>query len=484
MKTTRRKTSRIIIRFFSVFTFCSISSVFLFAQNDSGKAIRITEPKSGTILSYPVALLRGELDDRDATEVRLVNPLIHQDGRSVLGQAYQGRFRVLAPLKQGKNSVAVRCGQSEKTIELHYIPNENPYRLHVVYMTDSSGNIEFQTPDEDDATNYRRKLSTAMKLMQTMTAERMYDLGYGRRTFNLPYDADGEVVVHLMKGRKTAEEYQNMKTGWFGQVAHELQENFPTKKGRYLVIPAYSRFDPIQKKSLAYTALGGGALALFGGSTLYCWPNDIETAVKSMTDTTRIDRARYSDDSVGRNCYWACASTCIGASLHELGHTMGLPHTNDPTDIMTRGHDHFFRVFLVREAPSAWTGFNQWTDFREDQAARFAPASAAVLLLGPWFAEEDPSDRTQGEIEIIDDKPARCVTVEAENGVGCVTIMENGEARDVLAPTPDEISKRLFPLTMKIPYDTIRKVVKGKKAGLRVIDGNGFPKGGFQLDFE
>jgi hypothetical protein len=66
-----------------------------------------------------------------------------------------------------------------------------------------------------------------------------------------------------------------------------------------------------------------------GGGTLYCWLASIETACASMLDTTRIDTKKITADSIKRSVFWACASTCIDGSLHEIGHSMGLPHTNE-----------------------------------------------------------------------------------------------------------------------------------------------------------
>ena len=46
-----------------------------------------------------------------------------------------------------------------------------------------------------------------MKILQTFTAERNNDLGFGRRTFNLELDDQGKVKVHLFKEPHPAEHY-------------------------------------------------------------------------------------------------------------------------------------------------------------------------------------------------------------------------------------------------------------------------------------
>ncbi len=459
---------RITFVFLTVLVFCTTTV----SGQRPGDGIRVVNPAKGTVLSYSVGLLYGEVDDENATEVRLQNPKIHGKKDFVVGQAYKGRFKVLAPLKPGKNTLKVFCGEAQTTWNLTFTPNSNPYVVRVVYMTDSSGATKIQTLSDKASQDYRGKLATAMKLMQTMTAERMNDLGYGRRTFNIELDADGEVVVNVMRGEKTAKEYYEDQ-GWFHTVYREIEKNYSMEKARYLVIPAYSRFDQQAQKDLGHTALGGGGLAMFGGGTLYCWPDNIETAYYRMIDPTRIDGTKIKDDSVGRSSYWGCGATCIGASLHEIGHTFGLPHSTDPTDIMTRGHDHFYRPFLLREAPSAYTGFERWTDFNPDDAARFGPPSATHLIVSRWFAQNDPSNRPRGAIEFRDDPEQQAVFVRAEFGIAVVQGHADGDIKFHMAPEPKDVVRGKFPKTAKVPYEKLREKIQGNEAVIRIYDANG-----------
>lgn len=462
--------NRFILYSFAVFVFA-----FFPYDAEAAGTIKITEPADGATFSFSTVLLHGEVSDLEASEVRLVNPKFHSDERFVLGQAYKGRFKVLAPLRKGENELKIRCGEATTSLKLHYEPNENPKFARVVYMTDSTGETEFQTPDGKGSRDFERRLATAMKLMQTMTAERMKDLGYGYRTFNIEQDENDDVVVNVMKGEKTAGEYYDLfdKDQIFGQIYREVDANYPDDS-RVLVIPAFTRWDIENQRDRGHTALGGGRLAIFGGATLYCWPTDIETSVAGMLDATRIDKTKIKDDSVGRSVYWACASTSIGASLHELGHAMELPHTTDWTDIMTRGHDHFFRVFLVREAPSAYTEYERWTDYTSDEMARFAPPSATALIMSRWFAENDPSDRKQGKIEIVVDEDRKIVRVRAENKIACVQVIENGDLVFFQAPSPEQVLKDEFPAEDSISFEKLREVAQSPRVNIRVADAQGF----------
>ncbi|MGL6197090.1 MAG: matrixin family metalloprotease, partial [Thermoguttaceae bacterium] len=308
-------------------------------------------------------------------------------------------------------------------------------------------------------------------------------------TFNLEFedvsdDNDAVVKVNVMRGAKTAEEYFAFPDGdWWFEVYQEVEKNYPSENSKFLVIPSYTRYDEVEQKTKGHTALGGGNLALFGGGDLFTWPDSVEDALSKMTDSTKIDTTKYLDDSVGRTCVWGAASTCIGAALHELGHTLGLPHTTAPNDIMTRGFDNFYRVFLVREAPSAYTGYADWTDFSGDEIAEFSPVSAAALVLHPFFTgkdipnEPEPNDLDDAgnkRITLRADDSAGKIIAEAKHGVGYVAVIENGDTKLFKAPTPKEFVRKEFPEKIELPYSEIMEILEGKKFEVRMLDSDGY----------
>ena len=137
--------------------------------------------------------------------------------------------------------------------------------------------------------------------MQTMTAERMKDMGLGRRTFNLELDAEGKVKVHIFKGKLKTKDYYALADGtWWVKVARELEPIHPTRKAKNIVIAAYTRFDPKTKKVQGHTALGGGGLGLFGSGNLYTWPASLDQVHAAFTDSTPVDGRKFHNDSSGR----------------------------------------------------------------------------------------------------------------------------------------------------------------------------------------
>jgi len=373
-----------------LFSLCAVAADVIAGETDAaGPPIALTNYTGGETLRYPVPLIRGVLADTTLTTVEVVNESSSRDTARLTCQAYQGRFKALTELVPGENRIVISAGGDQLAVNLNYAPQTNPHVVRVVYATDSTGDTAYQTPFEDDPQNYADKLGVMMMLMQTFTAERMHDLDLGRRTFNLELDERGKVEVHLLRCDKTAQEIYDMGGGrvaLYGYLHGQLKRQMPNAKAKNIVIPAFSRFVPETKRNVAYTALGGGNLALFGGSNLYCYPGSLADVQRAFSDTTRIDTARYSSDSAGRHTHWANASTSIGATLHELGHTFGLPHQGDRWAIMQRGFDFFNRFWTVVEPPPR--DGRPPLPIDEARSARWSPDSASQLKGAPWFALE------------------------------------------------------------------------------------------------
>ena len=116
-----------------------------------------------------------------------------------------------------------------------------------------------------------------------------------------------------------------------------------------------TRWDKEKKKALSHTALGGYPLALFGSGTLHTWASSISEIFHSFQNNKIIDNTRLFEDSCRRGYFWANFSTALGAVAHEIGHSFRLRHTasvlQNKTSFtcMSRGFDHFNRIFTLSE---------------------------------------------------------------------------------------------------------------------------------------
>jgi hypothetical protein len=419
---------------------------------------------------YPVVLLAGRTGDASARGAGVINESSRLDTRRLAGLAGNGAFKALAELVPGENRLVIRCGAAETKLTLTYRPATSEFVVRVFYWTDSTGSTGFQTPDANDRLNWQGKLGTAMKLLQCFTAERLNDIGMGRRTFNLELDEAGRVKVHLLAGSASAQEYRKMSGAQlYAAAAAELERQYPSMAAKNLVIPAFTLFDANTARALAHTALGGGDLALFGGGDLFTWPDCLAGAQAAFMDARRVDPAKFFSDSVGRDTYWACASTTMGAALHELGHTFDLPHSTDPLDIMTRGHDRLNRFFTLIEPPRA--GRASSYAFKADEVARWAPVSGEALAAQRFFEPDKRKWADAARTTITLDRRSRRIKIESPDGLRYVGVRRwdlpsglQAVRRVPLADGATEASVTLDELDAWVPHG---------EANLAVLDGQG-----------
>ena len=441
------------------------------AAAEPAAPISFTNYTDGTTIRYPVPLIRGRLAETGVTEVVVVNESSKRPSHRMTAMARKGKFVALAELVPGKNTLLFQAGKARRKLTITYKPQTNPYVVRVFYMVDKTGDTKYQTQVAGDRQDYRGKLATAMLLMQTFTAERMNDLGYGRVTFNLEFDRDGRVQVHTLRGEHDRAYYHG-RTGhqlWVSS-AQLIRRKMHNPKARNLVIPAFSWFDPKTRRTLAHTALGGGSHALFGGANIFTWPDSLGDVQKAFSNATRIDRTKFQDDSVGRSTFWGAASTTMGAALHELGHTFGLPHSSQPHDIMTRGHDRLNRVFTLVEPPHA--GRKTPYEFKDAEVALWHPTSAEWLRHTRWLAMDGRKYDDRNGIRIAADNKVARIRIDAPRGIAAIILGVPGRA---VCPVPIDTSKGI-PSSIMLNPATLPKGLQVKDLHLRVISTQGLGK--------
>ena len=290
--------------------------------------------------------------------------------------------------------------------------------------------------------------------MQTFTAEQFHGLGLGRQTFALEFDKDGQVVVHTVKfterglklREKNGDQLYGMLYGW-------IDKQFPTDRNKNFVIMGFSGYDPATKKSLAHTALGGGGMGLFSSLGLWTWPESIRDVPRAFLDVTPIDTKVVPDDSAYRGQAWSMAATTLGACIHEMGHTFGLPHTKDPFCVMSRGFDHFNRVFVVTEQ----TDLKKPKVVKRGEEAYFSPYFAQRLIRTRWFQPDARDFRTDTPPTVQVDWKTEEVLLKAPHGLAFVgTHTGSGEVDHFAIETLPEKP----PTELRLKIATLREQLK------------------------
>ncbi|BFZ04776.1 hypothetical protein BsWGS_07815 [Bradybaena similaris] len=325
--------------------------------------IRVDNISDRESVAYPLPLLIGDVEGYQQDGCILVTSSGDPDG-AIDWPIVDGYFKVLVRLQPGENIINLRCNQESLTMRLTYDLPGFTHIVRPVYIVCADDDGYFQGPENIDCspTSARKRIAFGAQVIQTLTAEKMNEHGFGRITFEVETDYENMPVCHEFKSKLTLGEAYSM-TGYelwsfFGKELMTSPMFSHKSQSKFYCFMSFTRYhlpkdedlpkthSDILKHTKGHTALGGGGLALFGTGNLHTWAEGLATFNSCLTNRTKIDRRKFMDDSAYRQYYWANYATGLGASLHELGHTFDLAHT--PSGIMARGFDDLHKVFTVQ----------------------------------------------------------------------------------------------------------------------------------------
>ena len=167
----------------------------------------------------------------------------------------------------------------------------------MLFRSDRAGDARYASPEQDDPQDIDDRLDTAMKLLQTALAERLFDLGFDRRTFRLECDERGRVKVHRWKRDVlAADDYKLFVEPWHQAVDEALDKELVDAKAKNVVIAAYTRYDPKLRRVLGHASLGKGRLALFGSGSVFAWPSRVDQVQPAFLNGRVIDSEQWFRD--------------------------------------------------------------------------------------------------------------------------------------------------------------------------------------------
>ncbi|XP_043261191.1 putative zinc metalloproteinase YIL108W isoform X2 [Colletes gigas] len=267
-----------------------------------------------------------------------------------------GEFRAVVELSRGPNKLELEAAGQTKKLLLVHEPRATKLRVTPVYVIFSGDDGYFQGPCGEDRSpeSAATRIGLGARLLQALTAEKLREAGYGRKTFQLERDLDGPecLVMHSTLDVERARAMNQWEL-WKLIAVELLTGPLWSKDRKYLAILSCTRYrgapiPPTYEDTLARTqghaALGGGGLALYGSACLHTWPTCTAQVLPRFLDATVVDTEQLMDDSNYRGTYGGCLATTLGSVLHELCHTFDLGHTRE--GIMGRGFDYVNRVFV------------------------------------------------------------------------------------------------------------------------------------------
>ncbi len=355
----------------------STSSVSSQSSSSTSSIVNITECellnfKSDETISYKLPILFGRCPIGD-TELNL-----EVAGKTYTWPLSEGYFKGAVLLNKGSNEIRLDSNSKTTYTTLRYEPSTNPKKVQMVYAiaANDDGHYLAAAGEVNDMESAKQRLMLQSLMMQSATAEMMFKSTGKHDTYTLVEDENEQPIINVFQVTQTRETLYAMDGN---EIYHSILDQLKTEAqdaNKYMVTMGFSSY--ANGKTLAHTALGGGNLALFGSLHLHTCPQTLDDITTSFSDTTWIDTNILPDDSNGRGTYWANCATGMGASLHELGHTFGLPHTG--YGIMFRGFDHFNRLFMINEPGYAFA-------ITRDQEfdAVWHPSSLSILLKSPWI---------------------------------------------------------------------------------------------------
>ena len=463
----------------------------------------------------PCVIIHGKING-DKSDKNIIIKNLNNNFTELQYEINYTFFKATVELQPGINNLLL-ITQKNGTLpfNLNYVPLTSNKPIHLCLLVGSDSPMKYDTNDKkeyDLPSDVHlklaiQKLQIAGRLTQAYTNEQMYRNGYSQRTMQFVEEfsdaglyrqskfSKSNIKIHVLRSSyKTSEilnpdiaqQNQNGKNrGKLFDIA--IEEIIKYDNGKLIanysssnpiqaaVIFMDTKFDPKLNLILGHAALGGGSdlvkLAIFGSHGLYCWPSSWEDLTSIMLNNNRVvdNGLPVSNDNGEAGTVFETFSTTLGAFIHEMGHSLTLPHRT--FGVMLRDYIVFHRSFMSREVSGRGNNYSK-SKFIEGRA--FVPADECcwhpldLVRFNNHECFRLPTDvklleQTSTVVKVLPDKQS--MTFENKNG-GIYAI----EIQDL--KSGDQLSRGWHiyanPVTQIIKLDVNKDIVQ--KSGLELKD--------------
>ena len=236
--------------------------------------IRVYNVAHGDKISLHLPLIIGDIDcSVEDGEITVWNATRQENVRTVW-PVVEGAFKFLVQLTPGENSINIQFRDEILKLTLVFTFPYFKNFVRPVYIVCSDDDGYFQGPENEDCSldSALERIKLAAMLIQTFTAEKMKEHGFGHQTFQLEVDSNFEPRCSLFRSTLTLEKAHSM-TGneLWTHFAQELMtsSNFGDKNiCKWYCFMSFTRYTPpldselpkthtdILKYTKGHTALG------------------------------------------------------------------------------------------------------------------------------------------------------------------------------------------------------------------------------------
>jgi hypothetical protein len=207
-------------------------------------------------------------------------------------------------------------------------PTAPPKKLHVVYFTPS---------DREPELRYRERLDAIMEDIRAFYRDGMERAGFGPETFGLARDAEGKLIIHLVKGKEPERNYNKPDAEKISHECNPVLEAAGISFERETVL-IFCNLATWDEKAMTFSHHSPYYGVSFGGTRSQtsglCFA--LDSVIQNLDDIPKKEPV-LDDDEYGKMSLGKFNTIFIGGIAHELGHALSLPHCGERWDEKPRG---------------------------------------------------------------------------------------------------------------------------------------------------